>query len=56
MAGAMRRRGGRTAARRLADALSAAVAWSLDATIVTRNPSDFEGLGIPVLAYGLTAA
>jgi predicted nucleic acid-binding protein len=38
------------------DAIIAGVAWSLDATIVTRNPRDFEGQGIPVLAYGQTAA
>ena len=30
----------------------AGVAWSLEATIVTRNPRDFEGHGVPVLAYG----
>jgi predicted nucleic acid-binding protein len=42
----------RPSGRRLADALIAGVAWSLDATIVTRNPRDFEGHGVPVLAYG----
>ena len=46
----------RTAPRRLADALIAGVAWSLDATVVTRNPRDFEDTGVPVLAYGQTAA
>jgi predicted nucleic acid-binding protein len=51
-AGDARRRRGRTSPRRLADALVAGAAWSLGATIVTRNPRDFEGLGIPVRAYG----
>lgn len=48
------RRTGRSApgARSLADALIAATAWSLGATLVTRNPRDFERLGIPVLRYG----
>jgi predicted nucleic acid-binding protein len=55
-AGAARRRQGRTSPRRLADVLVASVAWSLDATIVTRNPRDFEGQGVPVLAYGQPAA
>jgi predicted nucleic acid-binding protein len=34
------------------DALIAAVAHSLGATVVTRNAKDFEGFGIPVLGYG----
>lgn len=51
-AGASRRRAGRVASRRLADALVAGVAWELDATVVTRNPRDFEAQGVPVLAYG----
>lgn len=55
-AGAVRRQRGQSSPRRLADAIVAAVAWSLDATIVTRNPRDFEGLGVPVLGYGRTAA
>ena len=55
-AGAARHRSGRTSSRRLADVLIAGVAWSLGATVVTRNPRDFEGQGIPVLAYGQTAA
>jgi predicted nucleic acid-binding protein len=38
--------------RSLADALIGGVAWSLGATVVTRNPKDFEAQGIPVLAYG----
>lgn len=47
------RRTGRSApvARSLADALIAATAWTLGATLVTRNPRDFERLGIPVLPY-----
>jgi predicted nucleic acid-binding protein len=47
------RRAGRSSpgARSLADALIAATAWSLTATVVTRNPRDFERLGIPVLRY-----
>jgi predicted nucleic acid-binding protein len=36
----------------LADALLAATAWRLDATVVTRNAADFEPFGVPVLAYG----
>jgi predicted nucleic acid-binding protein len=55
-AGAARRRRGRTSPRRLADAIIAGVAWSLEATIVTRNPRDFEGQGVPVLGYGQAAA
>jgi predicted nucleic acid-binding protein len=45
------RRGRRTSPRSLADSLIAAVAWSLDATVVSRNPKDFEPLGVAVLAY-----
>ena len=51
-AGASRRRLGRHASRRLADALVAGAAWQVDATVVTRNPRDFEAQGVPVLAYG----
>jgi predicted nucleic acid-binding protein len=36
----------------VADALIAGVAWSLDATIVTRNPRDFLGMDVPVLGHG----
>lgn len=36
----------------LADAIIAGVAWSLEATVVTRNPRDFEVQGVPVLACG----
>lgn len=47
------RRTGRSApgARSLADALIAATAWSLAATLVTRIPRDFERLGIRVMRY-----
>lgn len=38
--------------RSLADAIIAGVAWSLEATVVTRNPRDFEAQGVPVLSYG----
>jgi predicted nucleic acid-binding protein len=51
-AGDNRRRTGQTSRRRLGDALIAAVAWSTNATIVTRNPDDFIAQGIPVLTYG----
>ncbi len=34
------------------DSLIAALAWRLDATVVTRNARDFEVFGIPVLGYG----
>lgn len=49
-----RRRSLRASGRRspLSDALIAATAWRMDATVVTRNPADFERLGVPVLAYG----
>jgi predicted nucleic acid-binding protein len=50
-AGEARRRGGRTSPRTLGDALIAGVAWSLGATVVTRNPDDFVRMGVPVLAY-----
>jgi predicted nucleic acid-binding protein len=35
-----------------ADALIAALAHSLGATVVTRNTRDFEAFDIPVLGYG----
>ena len=50
-AGASRRRLRRSSPRHLGDALIAGVAWFLGATVVTRNPSDFEVQGVPVLAY-----
>lgn len=47
-----RRRERRVAGRgSLGDALIGGVAWHLGATVVTRNPRDFEALGVPVLAY-----
>jgi predicted nucleic acid-binding protein len=52
-AGASRLRLERTSARHLGDALIAAIAWDLGATVVTRNPRDFEVQGVPVLAYGV---
>lgn len=54
-AGAARRRRSRSSPRRLADALIAGVAWNLGATVVTRNPRDFAGQGVPVLGYGQPA-
>ena len=51
-AGASRRSASRTSPRQLGDALLAAVAADLGAVVVTRNPSDFERLGVAVLAYG----
>jgi predicted nucleic acid-binding protein len=50
-AGESRRRLRHSSPPRLGDAIVAAVAWSLDATVVTRNPRDFEVQGVPVLAY-----
>lgn len=41
-----------TSRRHLGDALIAAVAWRMGATIVTRNARDFEPYEVPVLAYG----
>jgi predicted nucleic acid-binding protein len=38
--------------RSLADAIIAGVAWFNDATVVTRNPRDFEIQGVRVLGYG----
>jgi len=50
-AGASRRRLRHTSPRRLGDALIAGVAWHQDATVVTRNPTDFEIQGVRVLGY-----
>lgn len=49
-----RRRQQRSAGRRapLGDSLIAATAWRMGATVVTRNPADFEPLGVPVRSYG----
>lgn len=35
----------------LGDALIAATAWRIDATVVTRNAADFAGYGVPLLTY-----
>ena len=51
-AGASRRRLRHTSPRRLGDAMIAGVAWFNDATVVTRNPQDFEIQGVRVLGYG----
>jgi len=50
-AGASRRRLRRTSPRRLGDSIIAGVAWFFDATVVTRNPQDFEIQGVRVLGY-----
>ncbi len=47
-----RRTRGATGPRSLGDAIIGGIAWSLEATVVTRNPRDFERQGVPVLAYG----
>ncbi len=49
--GASRRRLRHTSSRRLGDAIVAGVAWFQDATVVTRNPRDFEVQGVRVLGY-----
>ncbi len=51
-AGASRRRLGRSSPRQLGDAIIAGVAWFNDATVVTRNPQDFQIQGVRVLGYG----
>ena len=50
-AGESRRRRRAVGPSSLADAVIAGVAWSMEATVVTRNPQDFEVQGVPVLAY-----
>ena len=50
-AGASRRRLRRTSPGQLGDAIIAGVAWFNDATVVTRNPADFEVQGVRVLGY-----
>jgi predicted nucleic acid-binding protein len=50
-AGESRRRSGRTSPRTVSDAVIAGIAWSFEATVVTRNPDDFEKQGVRVLAY-----
>ena len=54
-AGESRRRRRASGPRSLADAIIGGVAYDLGATVVTRNPRDFEAQGIPVLAYGQPA-
>jgi predicted nucleic acid-binding protein len=54
-AGRLRRERPGAGRRWLGDALIAGVAWHLDATVVTRNPRDFDDAGVPVLAYGPNA-
>jgi predicted nucleic acid-binding protein len=54
-AGEARRLRGASGPRTLGDALIAGVAWSLGATVVTRNPDDFMRMGVPVLAYDVDA-
>ena len=46
---------GASGPRTLGDALIAGVAWSLGATVVTRNPDDFMRMGVPVLVYDVDA-
>jgi len=50
-AGLSRRRLRQTSPRRLGDAIIAGIAWFHDATVVTRNPRDFEIQGVRVLGY-----
>lgn len=50
-AGESRRRLRQTSPRQLGDAIIAGVAWLNDATVVTRNPHDFEVQGVRVLGY-----
>jgi predicted nucleic acid-binding protein len=54
-AGEARRFRGASGPRTLGDAIIAGVAWSLGATVVTRNPDDFVRMGVPVLAYDVDA-
>jgi predicted nucleic acid-binding protein len=50
-AGESRRQRRASGPRSLADAIIAGVAWLMDATVVTRNPRDFEVQGVRVLGY-----
>ena len=54
-AGELRRTAGRTSGRSLGDALIAALAQRLGATLVTRNAADYAAYEIPVLGYGSNA-
>jgi predicted nucleic acid-binding protein len=51
-AGELRRLAGRSGGHSLGDAIIAALAARLGATIVTRNPGDFAAYDVPVIAYG----
>jgi predicted nucleic acid-binding protein len=55
-AGELRRAAGRTSGRTLGDALMAALAWRIAATIVTRNGRDFVPYGVKVREYGASAS
>ena len=50
-AGAKRLELAQSSRRGVGDALIAATAWRLGATVVTRNAADFERYGVPVLEY-----
>ena len=50
-AGAKRLELAQSSRRGVGDALIAATAWRLGATVVTRNAADFERFGVPVLEY-----
>ena len=50
-AGASRRRLRRSSPRQMGDAIIAGVAWFFDATVVTRNPRDFEIQRVRALGY-----
>jgi predicted nucleic acid-binding protein len=51
-AGELRRIAGRSTGRSLGDALIAALAKRLDATVITRNAADYGAFDIPVIGYG----
>lgn len=53
-AGDLRRQAGRSGGHSLGDALIAALARRLDATIVTRNAADSAAYGVPVMGSGRT--
>lgn len=53
-AGDLRRSAGRSGGHSLGDALIAALAQRLGATVVTRNAADYAAWGIAVLGYGST--
>lgn len=55
-AGDLRRAANRTSGRTLGDALMAALAWRMAATIVTRNGRDFVSYGVKVREYGASAS